>query len=176
MATDRCDNLDSISEYNRNRLRDWNREIPPLVNSLVHKQIEIQAECHPRNEAVCAWNGTLTYEELNERANTLANNLTAAGVQVGDYVPLLFEKSKWYIVSILAVSSSEGLPLRTVLTSVAIALGAQSWGCICPARTDNARRAYPDSPRADRENTAHPSFTKPVSQIRKLGAQDHRCR
>ena len=106
MATERREDSDSISEYDRNRLRDWNREMPPLVNSLVHDQIENQAECHPHNEAVCAWDGTLTYEELNQRANTLASSLAAAGVQVGDYVPLLFEKSKWYIVSILAVSSS----------------------------------------------------------------------
>ena len=118
MATDRRENPDSISEYDRNRLRDWNREMPPLVNSLVHKQIEIQAEYHPRNEAVCAWDGTFTYEELYQRADTLASSLTAAGVEFGDYVPLLFEILKWYIVSILAVSSSKCLPLRTVLTTM----------------------------------------------------------
>ena len=105
-ATNRCEDLDSLSEHDRNRLRDMNREIPPLVDSLIHSQIETQAERHPLNEAVCAWDGTLTYEELNQRANTLASGLIAAGVQVGDYVPLLFEKSKWYIVSILAVSIS----------------------------------------------------------------------
>ena len=105
-ATDRCEDLDSLSEQDRNRLRDLNREIPPLVDSLIHSQIETQAERHPLNEAVCAWDGTLTYDELNQRADILASSLIAAGVQVGDYVPLLFEKSKWYIVSILAVSIS----------------------------------------------------------------------
>ena len=79
--------------------------MPPLVNALVHNRIELQVVEHSQNEAVCAWDGTLTYQELNHRANTLMSDLTAAGVQVGDYVPLLFEKSKWYIVSILAVSS-----------------------------------------------------------------------
>ena len=105
-ATDRCEDQDSLSEHDRNRLREFNREIPPLVNSLVHSQIETQSERYPLNEAVCAWDGTLTYEELNQRANTLASSLILAGVQIGDYVPLLFEKSKWYIVSVLAVSSS----------------------------------------------------------------------
>ena len=109
-ATDRSGDLDSLSEHDRNRLRELNREIPPLVNSLIHSQIETQAERHPLNEAVCAWDGTLTYEELNQRANTLASSLILAGVQIGDYVPLLFEKSKWYIVSILAVSSSRVCP------------------------------------------------------------------
>ena len=105
-TTDKCDDLDLVSENDRNRLRDLNQEIPPLVKSLIHSQIETQCEHHHQNEAVCAWDGTLTYEELNQRANTLASSLIAAGVRVGDYVPLLFEKSKWYIVSIFAVSSS----------------------------------------------------------------------
>ena len=103
-ATNRGEDLDSLSAHDRNRLRDMNREIPPLVNSLIHSQIETQAERKPMNEAVCAWDGTSTYGQLNQRASKLASNLIAAGVQVGDYVPLLFEKSKWYIVSILAVS------------------------------------------------------------------------
>ena len=106
-AARRCEKLDSLSEHDKNRLREFNQQIPPLVNSLIHSQIEIRSERHPLNEAVCAWDGTLTYEELNQRANTLASSLITAGVQVGDYVPLLFEKSKWYIVSILAVSSSD---------------------------------------------------------------------
>ena len=109
-ATDRCEDLDSLSEHDKIRLRELNREIPPLFNSLIHSQIETQVERHPLNEAVCAWDGTLTYEELNQRANSLANSLITTGVQIGDYVPLLFEKSKWYIVSILAVSSSDVLP------------------------------------------------------------------
>lgn len=86
--------------------------MPPLVNTLIHNEIEMQVVNHPQNEAVCAWDDTLTYQELDHRANTLASELTAAGVQVGDYVPLLFEKSKWYIVSILAVSSSSVWPPR----------------------------------------------------------------
>ena len=106
-TTDRCEDLDSLSEHDKIRLRELNRQITPLVNSIIHSQIETQVERHPLNEAVCAWDGTLTYDELNQRANTLASSLISAGVQVGDYVPLLFEKSKWYIVSILAVSSSD---------------------------------------------------------------------
>ena len=105
-TTDSCEHLASISDHDENRLRGWNRELPPLVNSLIHRQIESQSENLPLNEAVYAWDGTLTYEQLNQRANTLASSLIEAGVQVGDYVPLLFEKSKWYIVSIFAVSSS----------------------------------------------------------------------
>ncbi len=105
-ATGSCEDLYSLSEHDRNGLRDLNEKMPALIGSLIHSQIESQCERHPLNEAVCAWDGTLTYEELNQRANTLTSSLAADGVQVGDYVPLLFEKPKWYIVSILLVSSS----------------------------------------------------------------------
>ena len=135
-ATDRCEDLDSISEHDRNWLRDWNGELPPLVNSLIHSQIESQSKRHPLNEAVCAWDGTLTYEELSQRANALASCLVEAGLQVGDYVPLLFEKSKWYIVSILAVSSTDVCLWSG--TDQRIGLGPQSRSCIRPVRTDDA--------------------------------------
>ena len=135
-AINRYEDQGSLSEHDRNRLRDLNQEVPPLVDSLIHSQIETQSERHPLNEAVCACDGTLTYEELNQRAKTLASSLIEAGVQVGDYVPLLFEKSKWYIVSILAVSCSDVRLWNG--TDRRIGLGPQSRSRICPVRTDNA--------------------------------------
>ena len=116
-ATNAFEDVDSVPEYDRHRLHDWNQEMPALVNSLVHGQIETQCENYPLNEAVCAWDGTLPYKELNQRANALARRLTAAGVHVGDYVPLLFEKSKWYIVSIFAVKFLGSFTAENVLTS-----------------------------------------------------------
>ena len=52
-----------ISEHDGNQLRDLNRKMPPLVNSLIHSQIETQCKSHPLNEAVCVRDGTLTYKE-----------------------------------------------------------------------------------------------------------------
>ena len=90
-----------ISDVDRARLHELNQEIAPLQNSLIHGVIESQCQRYPLNEAVRAWDGTLTYEELNQRADNLARRLIVAGVEVGDYVPLLFEKLKWYIARYL---------------------------------------------------------------------------
>ena len=109
--------LELVSDFDKTRLQEPNREMPPLQNLLVHEVIEAQAQHKPVKEAVCAWDGTLTYEELDQRAHILAMHIIAAGVKVGDYVSLLFEKSKWYIVSILAVRSLISL-LRDLHTSV----------------------------------------------------------
>ena len=107
--------IDSISEHDKTRLQTLNGEMPQLVNSLIHNQIETQSEHHPLEQAVCAWDGVLTYGELNQRASTLARSLVGAGVEPGDYVPLLFEKSKWYIVAIFAVGFLYSMSLKITL-------------------------------------------------------------
>ena len=95
--------LNLITAFDRKYLRTLNESMPPIVHVFAHELIELQARLHPRNEAVCAWDGSLTYEELDRRAVCLAKNLVQRGVTSGSWVPLLFEKSKWHIVSMLAV-------------------------------------------------------------------------
>lgn len=95
--------LNLITALDRERLRTLNEPMPPTVNAFAHELIELQARLHRHNEAVCAWDGSLTYEELDRRAVRLAKNLVQRGVTLGSWVPMLFEKSKWHIVSMLAV-------------------------------------------------------------------------
>ena len=95
--------LNLITAFDRKYLKTLNESMPPTVHTFAHELIELQARLYPRNEAVCAWDGSLTYEELDRRAVYLAKNLIQRGVTLGSWVPLLFEKSKWHIVSMLAV-------------------------------------------------------------------------
>ncbi len=88
------------------QLGNWNRFMPPSLDACVHDLIELQSKQHPHNKAVCAWDGSFTYEELDRLATALAIKLVAVGVSLGSCVPLLFEKSKWHIVSLLAVRNS----------------------------------------------------------------------
>ncbi|TVY91840.1 Nonribosomal peptide synthetase [Lachnellula willkommii] len=106
IAADECKymkDLDLLSTSDREQLRIWNTDLPPGLNTFAHKLIELRAMQYPQNEAVCAWDGSFTYEELGRRASNLAKLLVVKGVHVGDYVPLMFEKSKWHIVSLLAI-------------------------------------------------------------------------
>ena len=57
----------------------------------------------PNAMAVNAWDGDITYEDLDELSTTLSLRLTQAGVRRGNIVPLCFEKSMWTPVAIVAV-------------------------------------------------------------------------
>ena len=55
------------------------------------------------NDAIVTDSVTLTYDELNRRANQVARHLIAQGVTAGDRVGLLFDKSAETYVAMLAV-------------------------------------------------------------------------
>ena len=80
-----------------------NKEEPEIVDDLVHNIVERQAERTPDAQAVVAWDAELSYKELSEASNRLANHLIELGVKPRDIVPLCYEKSAWYVVCFLAI-------------------------------------------------------------------------
>ncbi|WJQ84449.1 linear gramicidin non-ribosomal peptide synthetase LgrA [Brevibacillus brevis] len=68
-----------------------------------HQLFERQVEVSPDSLAVVYQNQSLTYKQLNERANQLAHNLCAKGIKPDDLVPLMMDRSLDMLVSILAV-------------------------------------------------------------------------
>ncbi|KAI8177502.1 Nonribosomal peptide synthase atnA [Colletotrichum sp. SAR 10_76] len=62
----------------------------------------------PLNIAVDAWDGTLSYAELDEKSSNIANELVRRGVRAESKVALLFEKSVWNIVATVAVLKAGG--------------------------------------------------------------------
>lgn len=59
-------------------------------------------------EAVCAWDGSMTFSELLGTAQKLAGKLIELGVGPEVFVPLAFDKSIFNIVSMLAVLEAGG--------------------------------------------------------------------
>jgi amino acid adenylation domain-containing protein len=83
-------------------LLQWNDEQPQPTT--LHDQFELAAQKHSPRVAINFQNERLlTYAELNERANRMANFLSERGVTTGDLVPLLLEKSPFMIIAILAL-------------------------------------------------------------------------
>ncbi len=70
---------------------------------LFHNSIEYWAEHTPDATAVIACNETLTYRELNAKANVLAHTLIARGVQPGDRICLLLPRKSWHIIAMFGV-------------------------------------------------------------------------
>ena len=89
----------------------WNEiDRPEIIDSCIHDLIAKQALERPDAPAIRAWDRELSYRELDEAANRLAHYLVEKhGVQVGDIIHVMFEKSAWYFVAILAVNKAGGL-------------------------------------------------------------------
>ncbi|MCR8843796.1 amino acid adenylation domain-containing protein [Paenibacillus sp. SC116] len=72
-------------------------------NICIHQLFEEQVRQHPDHTAATLENETLSYQELNAKANQLARALIRKGVQKEDKVGLLLEPSFSMIISLLAV-------------------------------------------------------------------------
>ncbi|MEO0769118.1 MAG: amino acid adenylation domain-containing protein, partial [Cyanobacteria bacterium J06649_4] len=72
----------------------------------IHQLIEQQAKRTPDKIAVVFGELSITYAELNQRANQLAYELRSRGVAAGSYIAVCLHRSVELIVSILAVLKS----------------------------------------------------------------------
>lgn len=80
----------------------WNNSVPVPTEMCVHDLVAQRVQDNPSAPAVCAWDGQLTYGELDDLSGSLAKRLVTLGVR-GCFIPLYFEKSMWMPVAALAV-------------------------------------------------------------------------
>lgn len=85
--------LSKITDSDMRQIMKWNAVRPETVEKCIHSVIEDQVQLNPQKEAVCAWDGSLTYTELDEQASILARQLLALGVHAETRVALCFDKS-----------------------------------------------------------------------------------
>lgn len=88
----------------------WNRSVPESVEACMHDQIAAMARKHPGALAICAWDGKLTYYELDTLSTRLAYHLMQY-LDGNTTVPLCFEKSMWTAVAMVAVMKVGGASL-----------------------------------------------------------------
>ena len=85
-----------LNKFNENHI---NYEEKKSIVDLFEEQVKTVAN----NIAVAYKNEKLTYKQLNEKANSLANYLIQQGVKKGDTIPILLERNIDLIISMLAV-------------------------------------------------------------------------
>ncbi|KAL4751559.1 hypothetical protein BDW72DRAFT_192753 [Aspergillus terricola var. indicus] len=78
----------------------------PKVDRCIHDLIEKQAIARPDQEAICAYDGSLSYAGLSELSLVLAEQLKTFGARPEQRVAILMNKSFWYPVAVLAVLKS----------------------------------------------------------------------
>ncbi|WP_053327716.1 non-ribosomal peptide synthetase family protein [Chryseobacterium gallinarum] len=62
-----------------------------------------QARRHPDNIAIVYQHQTMTYKELDERSNQLANALLDKGIKEGKYVPVWLDRSLEWAIAVLGI-------------------------------------------------------------------------
>lgn len=103
-----CD-LDIFSAEDEQQIWEWNAMPARSENKCVHDLIAEQAISSPNHIAIEAWDGSLTYSELDKMSSQLSHWLVAnLNIQPEALVPLCFDKSLWTVVTMLAVVKCGG--------------------------------------------------------------------
>ncbi|PYH90975.1 putative nonribosomal peptide synthase [Aspergillus ellipticus CBS 707.79] len=175
--------LASLSPTDLHDVWTWHQAVPDAVTDrFVHQTVSELASLQPEALAIDAWDGRLTYAELDRLASGLAQRLVVAGIGPGRLVPLLYEKSRWANVAMLAVLKAGGafVPLdahqaeghlRAVMQLLSTDL------ILCSAKThDRAIRLAPGALLVDEESFPPQGATPPLDERQALVAAVNRRR
>jgi amino acid adenylation domain-containing protein/non-ribosomal peptide synthase protein (TIGR01720 family) len=100
--------LSLLSSQDKAQLSAWNSIMPRRVERCLHELVLDQIAAQPTAPAVCAWDGELTYGELDGASHRLAHHLARRGVGPEAKVGVCMNKSKWTIVAMLAILRAGG--------------------------------------------------------------------
>lgn len=100
--------LDLVCPRDRSQIHIWNSTLPTEDRRCLQDLVLARAEKQPEQTAVSAWDGEFTYKDLLALSSLLARRLHLLGVRNGSFVPVCMEKSRWAIVTILAILSAGG--------------------------------------------------------------------
>src|SRR5262249_54269366 len=90
-------------------LAEWNDTGTDFPRDVcIHELFEAQAERTPDNEAVVFRDQTLSYRQLNARANQVACHLRKLGVGPGALVGICLERSLEMIIGLLGILKAGG--------------------------------------------------------------------
>ncbi|MBE6488728.1 MAG: amino acid adenylation domain-containing protein, partial [Methanosphaera stadtmanae] len=78
-------------------------EFEEVINPFLHKRFELQVDQKPDEIALVACDNLLTYDELNSRANRIANALINRDVKAGSNILIMLPRTSDLIASILGV-------------------------------------------------------------------------
>lgn len=92
-----------LGEAAWHQMKEWNSQPPDRQERCIHDEIHATATRQPEAVAISAFDGTLSYAELDRLTARVARWLLAQGVEPGTHVPLCHEKSIWAVVCILAI-------------------------------------------------------------------------
>ena len=131
-----------LNVQDRSLIESWNR-LTPIAQTDMLSLVEHQCNVSAPQTAVDAWDGSFTFEDLETLSTNLALELKDYGVGDEVLVPMLYEKSRWFVVAALAVWKAGGCytpldasqPIErlrevTLMTSPAIILASKTHAAV----------------------------------------------
>ncbi|KZL74093.1 non-ribosomal peptide synthetase [Colletotrichum tofieldiae] len=96
-------------DYAQLLISDWEVDNgKDTAHGCVHTLVSQQGRLNPDAQAICAWDGGLSYRQVCRLVSRLATFLVQWGVRPGVAVPVILDKNKWAVISILAVMKAGG--------------------------------------------------------------------
>ena len=95
--------LNAVGDIDLSEIWHHNTKVPNAMETSVHDLVTKSAIRCPDSPAICAWDGDLTYGQLETMSTGLAQYLIELDLGSNAVVPLCFEKSKWTMVAMLGV-------------------------------------------------------------------------
>jgi len=94
-------------------LIEWNKTVSPIPDKCFQELFEHQVDQSPDTVAACCGRASMTYRELNEKANRLAHQLRGMGIGPESVVGLLAYRNIDFLTAVLAIFKAGGayLPL-----------------------------------------------------------------
>ena len=77
----------------------WDYQHEETLESLFRKQVLL----HPDKTAIVYQDQVITYNDLDQRSNQVANLLLSKGIKEGKYVPVWLDRSLEWVVAVLGV-------------------------------------------------------------------------
>ncbi|WP_420127101.1 non-ribosomal peptide synthase/polyketide synthase [Longimicrobium sp.] len=140
-------NIEVLPEGERRQvLEAWNRTAAAYpADRCIHQLFEAQAARTPEAVAVRFKDESLTYGELNARANRLAHHLAGLGVGPETRVAICLERGPQMVVSVLAVLKAGGayVPLDPVYPADRLAFTLSDAGVAVLVTQGSLRAALP---------------------------------
>jgi amino acid adenylation domain-containing protein len=105
-STSKIKEIEVCSQEDKLAIESWNAAKLITVHDTIPGFIKRQTKERSDAEAVYAWDGSFSYRVLDLLSDCLAIRLQKLGIAPHSIVPVMFKKSKWAIVAMLAVMKS----------------------------------------------------------------------
>jgi amino acid adenylation domain-containing protein len=100
--------IDLVGPSDKAQILEWNSNRIEPIEKTIHDLVFKQGVLQPKAEAICAWDGTLSYREMCDHAAVFAHYLVSLGLEKEMFVPVCMDKSAWMVVAILGVLAAGG--------------------------------------------------------------------